>query len=116
MASLERTAYPRFARVITARDLAQQYAPDENEVGRVSTRSRTGRFGPLVLLKTFQQLHYFPEIGSVPSEIVDHIRSVLRLPPDTGFDYREPRTLFRILVSCKQGCALSSRRWRHWRH
>jgi TnpA family transposase len=95
MANLERTAYPRFARVITARDLAQQYTPDENEVGWVSARSRTGRLGLLVLLKTFQQLHYFPEIESVPSEIVDHIRSVLRLPPDTAFDYRESRTLYR---------------------
>jgi hypothetical protein len=84
MANLERTAYPRFARVITARDLAQQYTPDENEVGWVSTRSHAGRLGLLVLLKTFQQLHYFPEIESVPSEIVAHIRSVLRLPPDTA--------------------------------
>jgi hypothetical protein len=33
MANLERTAYPRFPRVITARDLALQFTPEENEVG-----------------------------------------------------------------------------------
>jgi hypothetical protein len=36
MANLERTAYPWFPRLITARDQALQFTPEENEVGWVS--------------------------------------------------------------------------------
>jgi hypothetical protein len=62
MANLERTAYPRFARVITARDLAQQYTPDENEVGWVSARSRTGRLGCWFCSRRFSSFITFPRL------------------------------------------------------
>src|SRR3546814_3445608 len=72
MANLERTAYPRFPRVITTRDLLRHYTPDVDEVEWASgfARSDTGRLGLIVLLKTFQQLHYFPALENVPAEII----------------------------------------------
>src|SRR3546814_5938609 len=78
MANLERTAYPRFPRVITTRDLLRHYTPDVDEVEWASgfARSDTGRLGLIVLLKTFQQLHYFPALENVPAEIISHIRTV----------------------------------------
>src|SRR3546814_11466553 len=71
MANLERTAYPRFPRVITTRDLLRHYTPDVDEVEWASgfARSDTGRLGLIVLLKTFQQLNYFPALENVTAEI-----------------------------------------------
>ena len=69
MSTLDRTAYPRFPRVITARDLVQRYTPAPDEIQWVSefARSGSGRLGLLVLLKVFQQFHYFPtiELGAI---------------------------------------------------
>ncbi len=39
MANLERTAYPRFPRVITTRDLLRYYTPDADEVEWVLPRN-----------------------------------------------------------------------------
>lgn len=97
MANLERTAYPRFPRVITTRDLLQHYTPDPDEVTWVagSAYSRNAQLSLMVLLKTFQQLHYFPDLESVPPEIVDHIRTVMNLGPKAVAQYRQPKTLYR---------------------
>src|SRR3546814_14115884 len=79
MANLERTAYPRFPRVITTRDLLRHYTPDVDEVEWASgfARSDTGRLGLIVLLKTFQQLHYFPALANVPAATISHFRTVV---------------------------------------
>lgn len=103
MANLERTAYPRFPRVITTRDLLRHYTPDIDEVEWASgfARSDAGRLGLIVLLKTFQQLHYFPALESVPAEIVGHIRTVLNLKPATAADYRGSKTLYRHFAAVR---------------
>lgn len=77
MANLERTAYPRFPRVITTRDLLRYYTPDADEVEWASgfARSDAGRLGLIVLLKTFQQLHYFPALESVSAELREAFRT-----------------------------------------
>ena len=97
MATLDRTAYPRFPRVITTRDLVQQYtpAPDETQWVAGFARSGSGRLGLLVLLKAFQQLHYFPAIADVPPEITAHVASALGVKPEVVPEYRTPRTLYR---------------------
>src|SRR3546814_18960390 len=100
MANLERTAYPRFPRVITTRDLLRHYTPDVDEVEWASgfARSDTGRLGLIVLLKKFQQLHYFPALENVPAETISHIRTVLNLKPATVAAYRGSKPLYRLFV------------------
>nr|WP_069268832.1 DUF4158 domain-containing protein [Paraburkholderia nodosa] len=69
MATLERTAYPRFPEVLASRELQTCYTPlpDELEWARRSTRGERPRLGLLVLLKVFQQLHYFPPLDTIPA-------------------------------------------------
>lgn len=97
MASLERTAYPRFARILTSNDLLRLYTPLPEEIEWASSLARKdrSRLGLLTLLKCFQQLHYFPSIDSIPEEIVRHIRAVMELDGDIPLDYRGAVTLYR---------------------
>jgi hypothetical protein len=46
-----------------------------------AVRSHTHQLSLLVLLKTFQRLGYIPKLSKVPTAIVSHIRSCLRLEP-----------------------------------
>ncbi len=68
MATIERTAYPRFPKVLAAGDVQACYTPlpDELEWARRATRGERPRLGLLVLLKVFQQMHHFPSIDSIP--------------------------------------------------
>ncbi len=61
MTSIERTAYPRFKRLVTARELAG-LSPTPDEVGwaRDRTRSDAHLLALVVSLKCFQRLGYFP--------------------------------------------------------
>nr|WP_236873159.1 DUF4158 domain-containing protein [Burkholderia sp. MSMB0856] len=71
--------------------------PDELEWARRSTRGERPRLGLLVLLKVFQQLHYFPVLGVIPGAIVDHVRAVADISDATRFgcDTTMSPTLFR---------------------
>jgi len=104
MASIERTAYPQFSRVTTARDLLEHYTPDQDEIAWVarSANSRSGQLGLTVLLKTFQVLHYFPAPGSVPPEIIDHIRTVMTLGPKAAVHYRQVKTFYRHCTAVRE--------------
>ncbi|MDO3615293.1 DUF4158 domain-containing protein [Ralstonia pseudosolanacearum] len=89
MATVERTAYPRFPKVFSAKELQACYTPSAEELdlaGR-ATRGRSSRLGLLVLLKVFQQLHYFPYLDTIPAAVVDHVRVCAGLDPDTPFGY-----------------------------
>ncbi|MFI6284662.1 DUF4158 domain-containing protein [Streptomyces sp. NPDC051018] len=69
MASVERTAYPRFKRLISARELVEFFTPTEAETEwvRERTRHRPGRvLALLVLLKSCARLGYFSDLGRVP--------------------------------------------------
>jgi len=96
VASIERTAYPRFKRRPSAQALTEVYTPNAEEF--VFTRKH-GR-GPsptltvAVLLKSMQRLGYLPRLQEVPFAVVAHIRSCLRLPPNTAPDVGA-RTLYR---------------------
>ncbi len=67
MALIERTAYPRFSRVFTARELQDAYTPTSEEVlfARLHVRNDTGLLCLLVLLKCFQRLQYFPPLPDI---------------------------------------------------
>lgn len=85
MASIERTAYPRFRRVVTARELAG-LSPAAGEVAWAKERTRSdAHLLALVLsLKCFQRLGYFPVADEVPEAVVGHVRRCLELPEGTA--------------------------------
>ena len=71
LTAIERTAYPRFKRVLTAKDLVEVYTPTPQErfLAHRSTKGTVAELGFLVLLKTYQRLGYFISLGDVPSSI-----------------------------------------------
>ena len=97
MASIERTAYPRFKRSLTPQLLHALYTPADDELtfAQKTARSLTSQLSLLVLLKSFQQLGYFPKISDVPVAIVNHLRNCLSLIPAIEPGYEETRTLYR---------------------
>ena len=78
MASIERTAYPRFRRLVTARELVL-LSPTEDDVvwAREHTRSGEHLFSLVLSLVCFGQLGYFPRRGEVPLAVVEHVRREL---------------------------------------
>jgi TnpA family transposase len=106
MATVERTAYPRFPKVFSTKELQACYTPTAEELDWAtrSTRGQSPRLGLLVLLKIFQQLHYFPYLDAIPTAVVDHVRVCAGLDPDTpfGYDRKVSPTLFRHYVVVRQ--------------
>jgi Domain of unknown function (DUF4158) len=96
MASIERTAYPRFKRRPTAQELTDVHTPTSEEVAfsRARARGPTRTLTLAVLLKAFQRLGYFPRLQDVPFPVLAHTRSCLRLSPDTTLEVT-PRTLYK---------------------
>lgn len=81
MATIERTAYPRLRGGIGAQELDEFFTPtlDEMTWAQSNVRSGFSVLTLLVLLKAFQRLGYFPEIGVVPAPIVHHVRAAVGL-------------------------------------
>jgi len=97
VASIERTAYPRFKRYYTVNELDKIYTPTRIEIA-FALKVTTGEenyFNLLVLLKVFQRLGYFPQIADIPLAIINHIRTALDLQEDRSFSYQYPPTLSR---------------------
>jgi hypothetical protein len=97
MASIERTAYPRFRRTPSAKELDSLYTPTDDELGfaQYLARKISSRFGALLLLKSFQRLGYFPSLDEIPPAIVQHIRAVCGIDQEISPHYAELRTLYR---------------------
>jgi hypothetical protein len=100
VASIERTAYPRLKRVVSARELHEAFTPTVDEIGwaRERTRSPQHLLALVVLLKTYHRLGYFADLFEVPLPIVEHVRGVLELKPEVDAEHDSERTL-RLLVS-----------------
>src|SRR3989339_289976 len=79
MASIDRTAYPRFRKKFTDKELEQIFQPDEQELYFVSKNAKGERqcFTLLVLLKCYQYLGYNPSIDSIPEQSQDYLRTRL---------------------------------------
>ena len=94
MASIERTAYPRFKRTVSARELRDAYAlrQDEVEWARGLTRSDEHLLALTVLLKCFQRLGYFPSLDEVPSAVVRHFRDDFALDEAVPLGHDSDRT------------------------
>jgi hypothetical protein len=82
MASIDRTAYPRFSYQLSARELDARYGPTDEETTLTLAESlgASARLPFLVMLKTRQQLGYFPLLGEVPEQIVTFLCNALDLP------------------------------------
>ncbi|MFE5165855.1 DUF4158 domain-containing protein [Streptomyces sp. NPDC056697] len=85
VASVERTAYPRFKRVISERELAQFFTPDGTEIAWAAKRTHDrpeSLLALLVLLKSYARLGYFPGLEEVPYLVVARVRATAGLPED----------------------------------
>lgn len=83
MTAMDRTAYPRLPIRLSKTEVEDLYTPTADEIAFVSQPGRgdAPRLTRLVLLKTFQHLGYFPRLEDIPEPIVQHLRTVLQLPP-----------------------------------
>jgi hypothetical protein len=81
--SIDRTAYPGFARVLSARELAEAFTPTGAEVEWARSCTDDEHLLALVVwLKSYQRLGYFPKLADVPSAVAGHVRQVLGLADD----------------------------------
>lgn len=104
MASIERTAYPVFARSYSPKELKQHFSLEDDELEWVKTKSSSAvlRLGLAVLLKCFQQLHYFPVLDEIPPSIVDHIRASFGYSERIQLDYAVKNTLYRHMAAVRE--------------
>ncbi|TDC50519.1 DUF4158 domain-containing protein [Actinomadura sp. KC345] len=94
MTSVDRTAYPGFARVVSARELAESFTPTGAEVewARGRTQDERHLLALVVWLKSYQRLGYFPKVEDVPAVVVDHVRGVLGLDQDVELERAATRS------------------------
>ncbi|MEU9872820.1 DUF4158 domain-containing protein [Actinomadura sp. NPDC048021] len=79
MTSIERTVYPQFARVLSARELAEACTQTGAEVewARSCTDDEHHLLTLVVWLKSFQRSGYFPKLAEVPASAKRH-RALVR--------------------------------------
>ncbi|MHA5047880.1 Tn3 family transposase [Streptomyces sp. SD15] len=94
MTSIERTAYPRFKRLITAHELHLFFSPtrDELEWAAGGTDGDEHQLALLLMLKSYQRMGCFPVLEDVPEMVVDFVRRQVELPEGTLPVYRAERT------------------------
>jgi hypothetical protein len=94
MASIERTAYPRFKRNYSKKELQRIYTPSLEDTQFIHSIARGSEnlLAASVLLKSFQRLGCFPKKHTIPKGIIEHIRDSLNLPPDISLDIQLSRT------------------------
>lgn len=94
MASIERTAYPQFPRLMSARELHVFYTPSDEEIewAGTATDSNGSLLGMVLALKCFQRMGRFPKQDEVPEVVIDHVRRRLNLDADVSPAYGSDRT------------------------
>jgi TnpA family transposase len=116
MTSIERTAYPQFKKVTTARVLRVFFTPAEDEVAwaRERTSSPGALLALLVDLKCFQKMARFCPQDEIPDVVTDHVRHCLGLGLDVEPDHGAARTAkwHRRQVRERQGVTYDQRRAR----
>ena len=100
MTSISRTAYPRFTTTHLNNNHQEwsAFTPTQAEKVLIQqwNRGQPLQLGFAVQLKVFQWLGYFPEIDTIPTTIVAHIRSNLPfIDDDTPLEYTHKTTLYR---------------------
>jgi hypothetical protein len=96
MASIERTAYPRFKKDPTRKELREIYTitTEESQFAHSVARGSIPVFSFLIMMKCFQRLGYFPRPKDIPAAVISHIRTCLHLPNDTEPNF-QTKTLYR---------------------
>ncbi|MFG2586206.1 DUF4158 domain-containing protein [Streptomyces malaysiensis] len=94
MTSIERTAYPRFKRLITAHELHLFFSPtrDELQWAADATDGNEHLLALLLMLKSYQRMGCFPALEDVPEPVVEFVRRQVELPEGTLPLYRAERT------------------------
>ncbi len=79
MVSIERTAYPRFDRLLSDEELRALYqvSAKEHSFIQVSANGESSRLTLTVMLKTRQQLGYFPALREIPDQIRQYLAEQL---------------------------------------
>jgi hypothetical protein len=119
--SVDRTAYPGFARVVSARELAEAFTPTEAELewARGRTQDENHLLALVVWLKSYQRLGYFPKVEDVPTVVVGHVRDALELGDDVELERAAVRSAKRhrefvrrrlVWSTTRPGCGRSPRR------
>jgi hypothetical protein len=97
MTTIDRTAYPRFKRAISERDLTEVYTLTEDERTFIETSvyGDQAQLNLALLLKSCQRLAHFPNLKKIPRRIVAHLRQELQISSDVSVGYEWQRTLYR---------------------
>jgi hypothetical protein len=105
--SIERTAYPRFERLITAHELNLFFAPTREEAAWAAERmdSDGHQLALLLALKSYQRMGRFPKPDEYPEMVVDFVRRAVELPEGTVPLWATGRTAERqrTEVRCRVG-------------
>ncbi|MFD8811270.1 DUF4158 domain-containing protein [Streptomyces sp. NPDC059627] len=102
--SIERTAYPRFKRLITAHELHLFFAPTREEVAWAAERmgSDGHQLALLPTLKSYQRTDRFPKPDEYPEMVIDFVRRTVELPEGTLPLYETGRTAERRRAEVRQ--------------
>lgn len=97
MASIERTAYPRFKPSLTANELQTLYGPTDDERALIATHARgdAQHLTVLILLKCQQHLRYLPALADVPEHMRVYLCQQLHLLPLMSVHVDAEKTLYR---------------------
>ncbi|MFC3453356.1 Tn3 family transposase [Amycolatopsis speibonae] len=86
MTAIDRTAYPRFKRVVSSKELAEAFTPSEGEVAWARSKVRSEApdqvVALLVWLKAHARLGYFPKLDAVPQLVVEHVAAAIGADAD----------------------------------
>ena len=104
MTSIERTAYPRFKRQLTTKELTDIYTPTKSEIAFAYATATGERniLNLLVILKSFQRLGYFPSLTDIPLKIINHIRNHLKFAIDIVLSYENSKTMYRHRTAIRE--------------
>jgi hypothetical protein len=102
--SIERTAYPRFKRQLTTKELTDIYTPTKSEIAFAYATATGERniLNLLVILKSFQRLGYFPSLTDIPLKIINHIRNHLKFAIDIVLSYENSKTMYRHRTAIRE--------------
>lgn len=94
MTSIERTSYPQFKKLTSARMLHLSFTPNADEIkwARECTNTPEALFAVVLALKCHQKMARFPAQKEIPAEVVDHVRRHLDLDVDVEPDHGAGRT------------------------
>ncbi|GAB3893426.1 DUF4158 domain-containing protein [Microbispora bryophytorum] len=94
MTAIDRAAYPRFKRVVPAREPAEAFTPTVAEVAWAREKTQSDQHLPalVVWLKSYQRLRHFPKLDEVPTAVVEHVRGLLDLFGEVTAEHDADRT------------------------